>query len=82
MKKYPIVEIKWIDPSGKNGWREKQAFLESKISECRGVGYLIVSNRKQIVIVQNIDDANDLMSDSTCIPRSCVKSIRKLKVYD
>ncbi len=77
-KKLRIVEVEWVDSCVKGGWRMREEYLEGKgLSQCRTVGYLLRSDRQEVMVVQSQSNTGGV-ADSMTIPRRCVKKIRYL----
>ena len=76
--KLPLVEVEWVDACSKAGWRPRKEYIEQAIVPCRTAGYLVASNRKQVVVVQSLSDTSGHVTDGIVIPRVSVKKIRRL----
>lgn len=77
-KKYPIVEVEWVDSLRTGGWRLVEEYEKTTPATCWTAGYLLKSNRKEVTVVQSHDPGNGNVNDSTTIPRSAVKKITML----
>ena len=80
-KKLRLVEVDWVDSCRHGGWQEVEEYLEEHVLKCRSAGYLLRSNRKEVMLIQSLDP-NNKATDSMCIPRSSVKKIRYLEVKE
>ena len=78
MKKLPIVEVEWVDSSGRGGWHSREDHRAQTPSHILSVGYLVKSTKRHVTILQSADTEVDLAEGSTTIPRSAIRSIRKL----
>lgn len=80
MKKYPMVEVEWVDSVRTGGWRTVEDYERAAGSAvCRSIGYTFKSNRKDIVLVQSLDPGNGNVTDSISIPRSAVRKVTRLE---
>ena len=78
-KKFPIVEVEWLDSVCTGGWRDEEDYAkEYPPAIIRSAGYLLRSDRSQVVIIQSRDPKNSNASDSISIPRSAVKKMVRL----
>ena len=78
-KKYHIVEVEWADSLRTGGWRDIKEYVELTVTPTiKSVGYLLKSNRTVVTLIQSHDPTNSNMTDSITIPRSAIKSVRKL----
>lgn len=78
-KKLPIVEVAWVDSLRTGGWRDVKEYMELTVSPTiKSVGYLLKSNRTVVTLIQSHDPTHNNMTDSITIPRSAVKSVRRL----
>jgi len=77
MTKNRLVEVEWLDIAGGGTWDDRGKDYTGELVECTTAGYMLKSNRKTIVIASTITKA-DRCCDRTIIPRSNVKSIRRL----
>lgn len=75
MKRYPMVEIRWIDAVEVGGWVE-HGDVRAKPMPSRTAGYLVAENRDGYTIAA-IVNANHVGCAVT-IPRRMVTSIRTL----
>lgn len=77
-KRYPVVEVEWLDSNGMNRWYPTAEYEALEPDQCRSVGYLIKSAKTHIVIVQNLGDHSGIADGGMSIPRSAVKKITHL----
>lgn len=68
----PVV-VRWVDSIGTSGWRSD---YDSRL-ECTSVGHLVEKNKQGVVICLN--KSHYTCGDYIEIPRSSIKSIKKLK---
>ena len=80
--KFPIVEVTWADAASTGaGWmlaRELKEWMDADFTVCKTVGYLVRKDNKKVVVAAS-GTSNDKWSDTTEIPRSQVRRIRRLK---
>lgn len=85
MKKYKkddVLEIKWTDTFGYNGWEDDEGIdKRTNKEDCLFVGYLIKETKAYFIICMGLDKNKDFFSyNKPCwIPKGFVNSIRKLK---
>ena len=78
-KKYQPVEVEWVDSFRTGGWRDIKEYRELTVTPTiKSVGYLLKSNRTVVTLIQSHDPTHNNMTDSITIPRSAVKSVRRL----
>ena len=81
-KKLRLVEVEWVDASISGGWGVRKEYLAIRgIKQCRTAGYLLRSNRKEIMVVQSQTE-HDGVADSISIPRPSVQKIRYLEAKE
>ncbi len=53
-------------------------------AECRSVGYLVRSDRRQLTVVQSLDGVRgeNGVEGGISIPRCCVRKIRKVELKE
>lgn len=75
-----IVMIEWDDTSFSEGWHNAKCLKGHCPSQCRTVGHLLKSptQRKPYYVVAATASEDDSVADTTQIPKSCVKKVRKL----
>ena len=85
MKKYKkgdILEIKWIDTFGYNGWYDDEKIDEkTKKDIIKDVGYLIKETKEYYIICMGIETTKTDFFPYNCpkwIPKGFINSIRKL----
>lgn len=82
-KKEDILEIKWVDTFGYNGWYDEKEIDKKTRSDDfeKFIGYFIKETKDFIIICMGWDGNVDFNSYSkpTWIPKGFIKSIRKLK---
>ncbi len=79
-----MVEVEWVDSCVNGGWRMRQEYLDavvSGVSHCRTVGYLLRSNRSEVIVMQSLNDHGGA-ADSMTIPKCSVKKIRYLEAKE
>lgn len=73
-----VVYIEWEDSFGGGNWMtKKQANLP--VAKCVTVGFVVKETKRKIVISSHECDNGDVHG-SMAIPKSCIKSIKELKV--
>lgn len=81
MKEYKPVEILWEDAtSGDAGWRTLEDIQKKeKLATVKTLGYLVISKKKQITVVQSIvqEKEGDLNTPFS-IPNDWVQEVRYL----
>lgn len=78
-KSYPLVEVTWVDSCTSGRWKPIEEYTrDSKLVECRSVGYLLQKTNRIVQIIQSLDEYGK-GSDEVIIPRSTVKRIRRLR---
>lgn len=75
--KYPLVEVEWTDSTASGGWRSVEAYQKNTTSVVRSAGYRIKNSRKEVLLVQSLDDREGC-ADSLIIPRVLIRSMRKM----
>jgi hypothetical protein len=75
MKKPKLVKVKWIDSAFNAGWYPHAT--HSTLARCETVGYLTYASRKSINVSMNLSPES--RGETMAIPRSCVKSIKRLR---
>ena len=74
-KKYPLVEVVWVDSAFSQGWHSHTTYTPP--TECRTVGYLTHKTKECVNISMNVHE--EQRAETMTIPRACVKSIRKVR---
>ncbi len=72
-----LVEVRWIDSTFHTGWRKADRPLP-ELTICRTVGYMVSDGKKTVVVSMNSEKDGDY-SETMVIPRSCVRSVRRVK---
>lgn len=72
-----LVEVEWEDSNSHGNWGSKDEYAKLTTAQCRSVGYLLRSDRKEIHLVQSVDTKGK-MADSISIPRGCVRRIKRI----
>ena len=78
MSKKHLIEIEWDDISGGSSWDDTDKDYTGDLIRCKTIGWQLKSNRKTLVVASTIT-SKDRCCDRTVIPKSVVKSIRRLK---
>lgn len=79
MKQRKIVFLEWKDSCHNEGWQKERDSLTDRISHCQSVGFLLRSSKKDVLICQSSSDTGNV-SETLCIPRSCIEKITYLKL--
>ena len=80
-KRPPLVEVRWLDScSGGQPWYSKEQREEWQKTECEcwSAGYLMDESNGHITLALSWRDTGST-SNLWAIPRSCVKSMRRIK---
>ena len=76
---YPIVEVEWRDAASTHGWRDPaECKKESGLVICDTVGYLVHRDRKELHMLQSVNE-HGKVSEEWTIPVSQVIKVRVLK---
>lgn len=78
VKRLPIIEVEWTDSCSVGGWKSRADYEKYEPDECRSIGYLVKRTHSHIILVQTQSDQNSNVTDGITIPRSAIKSVRKL----
>lgn len=74
-----LLEVEWEDAGGGSRWvDEKEIKPNEHVCITRTVGWKINSNRKYLTVASTRSSSGDCC-DRTTIPRSYIKSIRRIK---
>ncbi len=73
-----LVRVDWDDACSNDRWRAQDALLRTERVQIRTVGYVIRSNRKEMVLAQSLSEAGNI-SSTIAIPRSCIRKVRLLR---
>ena len=79
MKKRHLIIIEWDDAFGNGKWHEEGEVGEVKLMRCTTVGWRMPSSRGYFDIASS-RDSSGRCADRMTIPRSSIKSIRRLAV--
>lgn len=80
MKKRPLIIIEWDDAFGNNKWHPEDNLDDAKPMRCTTVGWRMPASKGYFCIASSRDERGKC-TDRMTIPRSNIKSIRKL-VYE
>ncbi len=77
-----IVEVEWVDAASTNGWQrgddiDREQAVDGGLVECRSTGYLLSKDKRAVRLAQS-QTTHGSVSEIQAIPRSCVRSIKKL----
>lgn len=77
-----IVEVEWIDAASTNGWQratdiDQEQAHDGGLVECRSTGYVLSKDPRSIRLAQS-QSAHGSVAEVQAIPRSCIRSIRRL----
>lgn len=72
------VEVEWLDSMGTQRWMPVESHAEQELLLIRTMGYVARDDDKVLVIVSSLSEY-DGAADSTVIPKSCIKRIRRMK---
>ena len=78
LRTLPLVEVTWIDSATDTRWTDFQEARTRKPIECKTAGRLLKSTRDIVQVAASINKLSHV-GDQTTIPRTCVKSIRRLR---
>ena len=77
MRNRELVLVEWDDICGGVDWDDANRDYTDGLIKCKTVGYKLKSNRKTLVVASTLS-GRDRCTDRTVIPRSVVKSIKRL----
>lgn len=80
-KPMPVVEVYWLDSATGSGWRRQQEWdedFDTQAIECRSVGYLWKKTRKEVALMQSVNEEGQLCS-VIVIPRFAVTHMTVLR---
>ncbi len=70
--------IEWEDSYHDSDWvGRRHARIDSRVSKCKTVGYLLKSNLREVTVFQSKSDTGNI-TDTMSIPRKAIKSLRYL----
>lgn len=74
----PVVEIQWVDSTGRGEWHQPEEAREllTKL-DCRSAGYLVADEPGGIIVALGIGAFGQYL-DSMAIPRASISSMRVL----
>jgi hypothetical protein len=81
-KKYPYVEVKWVDASAPAlGWSNPRVRVRNAKSgfHVTTVGQLLHEDKKCVVVALSQDITFGQIDQSLSIPRGCIVRVRRLK---
>ena len=85
MKKYQIIEIKWLDSLSTSGWKKESLVKTSKERMIhKTIGYFITEDPQSILVIQSFNLSSgpykdDIYVDGIMeIPKKAIIRIRKL----
>ena len=76
-KKFPLVEIRWIDHSGEAGWVELDDLDEPPI-ECRTVGWLVHLDNMRFHVMNTLSNDKGQGGNSEIL-KTCVTKFKVLR---
>lgn len=83
MIKRRIVEVEWIDSASMPGWKSTEeidfTLKENKECICTSIGYLYKEMDDAICLVSAINHTGEQVDNTFIIPKSVIKSIKKLR---
>ena len=82
-KKFPFVEIEWLDIEGDAGWSDTKSLNKEKLPTCVSKGYLVsqqggVTRIFTDYIKSKDKPTFDSIGNTTIIPTAVIESIKKL----
>lgn len=82
MKRFPVVQVEWIDIKSDPNWQTLSDMKESQPVTCISAGYLVKIDRigGRLILAHSITDYDS--GDSTVIPLGVVKRIRRMRLSD
>jgi|GEM_PF-4264800 len=78
-----LVRVDWIDAEGAGVWKHKEDFRSWAEDEPMAIvsfGLLAKETRTHLVLIQSVNATE--VDNHLKIPRSCVKSVRKIETTD
>jgi len=81
MKKYQIIEIKWLDSLHTSGWtKESNVECSTKKLFHKTIGYFLIEDKLSIIVIQSQpEEGKDKFIDGIMeIPKKSIIKIRKL----
>ena len=78
--KKQLVEVDWVDSWSSARWENKDTVADDDgVLHCRSVGYVLRRGQKSVVLAASMSESGNV-GDRICIPRPCVKTIRKVTI--
>ena len=75
----PIVEIQWVDSTGRSDWHDPQQAVDlDGLLECVSVGYLISETPRSVTISQGSGSMGNYLS-SMAIPRVAIVKLTQVR---
>lgn len=71
-----IVEVEWVDSATTAGWHTDIEDGDGLV-ECRTAGYMLSKDRTSVKIIQS-QTSHGANGEMIAIPRTCVRSIKRL----
>ena len=78
MHKKQLIIVEWVDSTGSSVWASEENMKKTEPALCTNVGWKIESTAKKLIVCAGKNDAGEY-SDRCTIPKSCIKSIRRLE---
>ena len=76
-----LVMVEWEDSSSMSGWMSRETARTHIPSDCVTFGLLINETSRHLSIVLSCS-GYDSVNDVITIPKSSIKRIRKLRIYE
>ena len=76
-----VVEVFWEDANSYNKWHDlKELSRDHHVASCKTIGYLLKSDKREILLVSTQTPENDADGTGTmAIPRGCVTHIKVIR---
>lgn len=74
-----VVSVLWLDSETQVGWNDQSHYI-SELGLIYTLGYLIHSDKNQMVIASSFDAENDHFNSVIKIPRNCIEKVEELFV--
>lgn len=78
MRKRSLLIVEWEDITGRSTWHSEEDAEKADTLKCITVGWKMASDRKHLSIASTRSPNGDCL-DRTTIPKSSVRSIRRLE---
>jgi len=72
------IEVLWKDANTASGWLTREEALATLPQLCRSIGYLLLQDKEQLIIVQSVQEGNEDVGDALCLPIDSVLDIKDL----